>query len=424
MKIPILLTILIIFASYLYTRAKGKIEASKYLSKDIQYGPFTIKVSGKKMVDKKSGMVNYTNVTFEIFHEGKPVAFPDTEKDKNGAISFNTVFALPDAPDSTLLVRYPGNHLIYLKNGVPVVEDIPNFESIQFLDSQNGQPGPQSESIWNSEVSDLEHLDHIEGGRYLLVSRNTMIDLHAHKIWEINKDNKELENYNFPSPYNAALAFSPDHKSIVFHAEFQAWRAADKDLPDSNNALVVYDFEKDSGYVVKYDDTDTRMTNRFRDIDLKWLDTYFEWKKSPEGDRLHLRQLKKLPNWTGRYNPDYNNYVLYPVKPGMLPVFLDFALAQIGWSKDSIVHDEMHNNNMTRRIMIHSGDLKFEIQYKESGQELTIEKNHQESNMNPEVGILVKKIADAFDAELLGGKHQELFGRILSEAKQRQIDIN
>ena len=42
--------------------------------------------------------------------------------------------------------------------------------------------------------------------------------------------------------------------------------------------------------------------------------------------------------------------------------------------------------------------------------------------MNPAVKILVKKIADAFEAELLGGKHQELFGQIASEAKQRQVD--
>ncbi len=420
MKIPILLTLLIIFASYLYTLAKGKIEASKYLSKDIPYGPFTITISGKKEVDTKTGVVNYTDVTYGIFHKGKSVVFPDIERDKNGATFFKTVFALPNVPDPTLLVRNPRNYLVYLKNGVPVVEAIHNFESIQFLDSQNGQPSQRLESIWNNEVSNLEHLDSIEGGRYLLVDSKTIIDLQTHKIWEIKRDNNYLENYDFPSPPSPpfALAFSPDQKSIVFKAEFQAWNAADKDLPDSNNALVAYDFEKDSAYLVRYDDTDTRMTNKFKDIDLKWLDTYFEWKKTLEGDRLQLRQLKKLPNWTGRFDPDYNNYTLYPVNLGMLPIFLDFALEQIGGSKDNIVQDEMDNNNSIRRMMIHAGDLKFEIQYTEKDQRLVIEKNHQESNMNPDVKISVKKIADAFDAELLRGKHQELFGRIVSDVKQ------
>jgi len=44
--------------------------------------------------------------------------------------------------------------------------------------------------------------------------------------------------------------------------------------------------------------------------------------------------------------------------------------------------------------------------------------HHLYATKTPEYAALVKKIAEAFDAELRAGKHQEHFGRIVSEVKK------
>ena len=248
------------------------------------------------------------------------------------------VYTVPDAPYPTLVDGSQSLYLIYLKNNQllvePLVEQSRDFASLQLLDSENGQPGLYLEVYMKNETVNLDHLDSLKGGRYLMIFEHAILDVKTYKIWEMNKDNYPVDNYSYPSPHGA-LAFSPDQKSIVFHAEFQSWNTQVEDLPESEHALVVYNFETDKGYAVKYDDTDTRMTN-VQDIDYSWFTSYFEWEKLPEGDHLKFRQLKKLPNWTGKYDPKDSYYNLYPVKPGMLPAFLEFVLGQMGWTKENI----------------------------------------------------------------------------------------
>ena len=416
MKIALVCTILLLVAAYFYFKPA----ASNNFTKDLQYGPFTIRVSAStsKSFNINYGMVNTTSVAYAIFHDGKPIVFPGMLQNNTGLPFLWAVYALPGAPDPTLVAGSQSLYLIYLKNGVPVVEPIlqqgHDFASLQFLDSDNGQPGRYSEVFMKNKVADLEKLDSLEGGRYLMVSEHAVLDVQTRKIWVMNKDNHAVQNYSFPSPHGA-LAFSPDQKSIVFQAEFQSWNTGDKDLPDSEHALVAYDFEKDRGYAVEYDDTDTRMTS-VGDIDRQWFDTYFEWNIVPEGDRLQQRQLKVLPNWTGKYNPQDNYYTLYPVKPGMVSVFLEFVLAQMSWTKVNIVQDTT-GEYTGRRLNLGAGTVKLDIGFQEDEQKLTFS-NYLYDEKTPENVTLVKKIAEAFNAELQEGKHQEHFGRIFSETKR------
>lgn len=420
MKIALAFTALILVAAYLYSVFKDKLEASNNFSKNIQYGPFTVKVSAttSRGLNINTGVVNYTNVAYDIYYEGKPVAFPGVLQNNTGLPFLWAVYTLPDAPDPTLVAGSQSMYLVYLKNGSPVVEPIlkqgHDSASLQFLDSQNGQPGTYSEVYMKNKSTGLEALDSLVGGHYLMVSEHAVLDVQTRRIWQMNKDNNAVDNYSFPSPHGA-LAFSPNQKSIVFHAEFQSWNVQDRDLPDLEHALVVYNFEKDSGYAVKYDDTDTRMIN-LEDADYKWFNTYFEWKESPTDDHLQLRKLKTLPNWTGKYNLADNYYTIYPVKAGMLPVFLDFVLEQMNWSKANVLKDET-GEYTGRRLNLGSGEIKLDICLKEDEQTLTFSK-HLYDEKTPENETLVKKIADAFNAELSAGKHQANFGRIFSETKQ------
>lgn len=420
MKIALALAALVVLASFLLFARKSKFGSAKNIEKTITYGPFTIhaEASSGKSFNMNYGMASYTNVAYSIAYAGKPIAFPGTLQTNTGLPFLWRVYALAGAPDPTLVAGSQSLYLIYLKDGVPVVEPLleqhHDFASLQFLDSKNGQPGAYFEVFSKSDTADLDNIDSLEGGRFLMVSEHAVLDVQTRKVWRFNTRNEAVENYSFPSPHGA-LAFSPDQKSIVFRAEFQDWNTPDEELPDSEHALVVFDFEKDQGYAVKFDDTNTRLTD-VQNADFQWFERFFEWQKTPDGHRLQLRKLEKLPYWTGQYDPRDNYYTLYPVKAGMLPVFLDFVLKQMGWTKDNIVRDETHEYT-GRCLDLDSGETKLAITFKEDAQVLTFSKNLYVEH-SPAYQALVKKIADAFEAELGSGKHQEHFGRILSETKQ------
>lgn len=401
---------------YVFRKAIGADTTS--IQKEMAYGPFIIRaeaISGKTY-NINYGMVSQTNVSYSIWFEGKPVEFPSALQTNTGLAFLWRVYALPDAPISTLLAGSQSLYLIYIKDGQPIVEPVleqsREFASVQFLDSEAGQPGPFMEVFSRSDTLGMDQLDTLKGGRYLLVSGHQVLDIQSGKLMLFNKDNNAVDNYSYPQP-DGAIAFSPDRKKIVFNAAFQSWNTEQANLPDSEHALIVYDFETDKCYSVLYDDTDTRMKN-FADINLDWFNTYFEW--NTDGDTLSLKKWDKLPYWTGSYKETDNYYYLYPVKAGMLPVFKDFVLQQMGWGATNILSDKTAEYS-GRSIELGSGTTKLDIVFREDEQQISFSRGLYE-NDSPEYKTMVEKIAKAFDQELLSGKHQEHFGRIYSETKR------
>ncbi len=150
------------------------------------------------------------------------------------------------------------------------------------------------------------------------------------------------------------------------------------------------------------------------DINRDWFNTYFEW--NTNGDTLSLKKWDKLPNWAGSYSETDNYYYLYPVKAGMLPGFKDFVLAQMAWNETNIINDTSAEYS-GRTIELGSGATKFDIVFKEDEQQISFSRNLYETD-TPEYKMLVQKIAKVFNDELLSGKYQEHFGRIMSETKR------
>ncbi len=410
----LILTGLIFF--YLLRKVMGTDTTS--IQKEMAYGPFLIRVEAitGKTYNANYGMSNQTSISYSIWFEGKPVEFPSALQTNTGLPFLWRVYALPNAPAPMLLAGSQSLYLVYIKDGQPMLEPIleqsSDFASVQFLDSEAGQPGPFMEVFSKSDTVGMDQLDSLKGGRYLLVSGHVVLDIQTGKQMLFNKDNNAVDNYSYPQP-DGALAFSPDHKKIVFNAAFQSWNTEEANLPDSEHALIVYDFETDKGYSVLYDDTDTRMKN-IVDINLDWFNKYFEW--NANGDTLSVKKWDKLPNWTGSYRESDNYYYLYPVKAGMLPVFKDFVLQQMGWDATNILSDTTTEYS-GRTIEIGSGATKLDIVFKEDEQQISFSRNLYVED-SPEYKALIPKIAKAFDAELLSGKYQEHFGRIQSETKR------
>ncbi len=388
------------------------------IQKEMAYGPFVIRAEAitGKTYNINYGMVKQTNISYSIWFEGKPVVFPSALQTNTGLAFLWKVYALPDAPTPTLLAGSQSLYLIYIKDGQPIVEPVleqsREFASVQFLDSEAGQPGPFMEVFSRSDTLGMDQLDTLKGGRYLLVSGHQVLDIQSGKLMLFNKDNNAVDNYSYPQP-DGAIAFSPDRKKIVFNAAFQSWNTEQANLPDSEHALIVYDFETDKGYSVLYDDTDTRMKN-FEDINLDWFNTYFEW--NTNGDTLSLKKWDKLPYWTGSFKEKDNYYYLYPVKAAMLPVFKDFVLHQMEWDASNVLSDKTAEYS-GRTIELGSGTTKLDIVFREDEQQISFSRGLYE-NDSPAYKAMVEKIARAFDEELRSGKHQEHFGRIVSETKR------
>lgn len=419
MKTALSLAAVALLTVYFLSRSFGD---TSRVEKENTYGPFIIRASAStsKQFNMNYGMVNQTSVAYTILHNGKAVPFPAALQSNTGLPYLWRVYALPGTPDPTLVAGSQSLYLVYLKNGAPAVEPIlqqhHDFASVQFLDSDNGQPGPFVEVFARNEADEMDKLDSIEGGRFLMVGEHAVLDVKTRGIRHFNADNSSIDNYSFPSPHGA-LAFSPDRKSIVFRGEFQSWNTPDEELPDSEHALIVYNFEQDSGYAVKFDDSELRLLT-VEDMDRSWFETFFAWEKSPGGERLHLRKLERPPYWTGRFtvDGDYPYYTLYPVKADMLPAFLAFLEQQTGWTKANIIEDKFHEYT-GRMITFASGEMKFDVTLREDEQQLQFSK-HLYADPNPEYTARVKALADAFEAELATGKHQEHFGTIVSETRQ------
>ncbi len=419
MKVLVWVIVLIVIGVILfYILRKVKGADSNSFHKEITYGPFVIRADASTIntFNINYGRSKQTSISYSIWYEGKPVVFPSALQTNTGLAFLWKVYALPDAPTPTLLAGSQSLYLIYIKDGNPIVEPVleqgSDFASVQFLDSEKGQPGAFIEVFSKSDTLGMDQLDSLKGGRYLVVSGHVVLDVQTGKQMLFNKDNNAVDNYSYPQPHGA-IAFSPDHKKIVFNSAFQSWNTENANLPDSEHALIVYDFENDKGYKVLYDDTDTRMKH-IEDINLDWFNTYFEWNTS--GDTLSLKKWDKLPNWTGEYRETDNYYYLYPVKAGMLPVFKDFVLQQMGWNEMNILSDKT-TEYTGHTLELGSGATKLDIVFKEDEQQINFSRNLYEED-SPEYKAMVQKIARAFDEELLAGKHQEHFGRIVSETKK------
>ncbi len=309
--------------------------------------------------------------------------------------------------------------MVKIKNGRPVVTPIhkqfSDFATLQFLDSQTGQPGVVHTVSMISSDEDMDKIEVLEGGRLLLVCGLNVLDIESGEIWSFSTRGRSLDNYSFPAPHEAgALAFSPDQKSVVFHGEFQTWN---NDLTDyAKYAMVVFDFKTDKGYVLPYDDNELRLTS-FANVNYDWFASRFEWVKSDAGqDRLQLRPHEHPYPWLGQYKPRDNYFILYPVKAEMLEPFTDFVLDQLGWTRQAIVKDESQIYS-GRTIQLEWDGVKLDINIREDDRQISLSKHLylDVPSSDTTYTTIVKNIAEAFNHQLSQGEYQQYFDQPLRE---------
>src|SRR5690606_22811274 len=279
-----------------------------------------------KTLNMNYGFVNQTTVQYSVWYNGSRIAFPGNLQNNTGLPFVWKIYVLEGTTEPTLLVGSQSLYLVYLNGDQPVVDPIvvqgSDFATLQFLDSDKGQPGPGMTVFMTSTSSDMEKIDTLTGGDLLLVCGKTVLEVSTKKKWNFSQGKNEVDNYSFPIPQDA-IALSPDRQSIAFNGSFQTWNTEGENYPDSDHAIVVQNYKTDSSYSVVYDDTQLRLINT-EAVNRNWLESHFEWVEGTGGGFvLQLKDLSKPVNWIGRYSDSDNYYYLYPVKPSMMEAFTE-----------------------------------------------------------------------------------------------------
>lgn len=389
------------------------------VSKQIPIGPFVIQADAAtgKTFNINYGIVDSTSVAYSIWHDGKVIQPPGRLQSNTGLPYLWKVYSVAGTTEPTLIAGSQSLFIVKLKNGKPEVMELDSqfsdFATLQFLDSEEGQPGLEHTVFACSSVEEMDRIESLAGGSLLLVNGLMVLDFETGQQWKFSKDGRSLQNYSFPNP-PGILATSPDRNSIVFSGQFQAWNSTSKDFVE--HAMVVFDFRKDAGYIVPFDDTQTRLT-KIASLNRAWFESRFEWTKSDGGiDRLALRSPDKPYPWLGEYKDRDGYYYLYPVLPGMLDSFLQFTLDHLGWDRGQIISDET-KVYAGRTITFSKDELKFDINFREDERTITLSPYlylTDEAN-KAKHRTKVKWIADSFDERLAKGDFQEHFGKTLKD---------
>ena len=361
---------------------------------------FSVKYKGKTV--QVPGFDTYAGSLIEAPSKPKPVEH------------FWQALLLKDAPRPAVLVGIHSMHLITEENDqvkiIPLHEQESDFATYEWLDSDNGQPGPKNNVYLGDDSGSSRFLS---GGRYLMVNSRVVLDVQTLEVYPFDLITYEvlqkLHNYHAGNSFIAQ--FSPGKTQMVL--------IGNRDNPENRllyqYGLVVIDFKKNTAYDVPFDRTDTRFFSIW-DASQQWINTYFEWTKDPAGEeRIRLRKLDKLPFWQGRWSHDEQTgevvqYELKPVEDTMLPAFVDYIRTQVevvDEKTERIPHYEAGSPDEPSCYLVNANlHLK-------AGDDLNVYLNpvEQSLSLNTKNRGLIKQIGEGFDQEMQKGKFQEYFGR-------------
>jgi hypothetical protein len=335
---------------------------------------------------------------FSVYYKGKLIEVPT--KKENAKYFWQALF-LKDASQPAVLIGTHSMYLVTENNGEPKVtplhEQDGNFATFQWLDSENGQPGP-AERVYLGDDSARDRF--LSGGHYLMVNNQVVLDVKNLKVYPIEVNTyervKALDDYN---AYNSPLiGLSPGGTQMIMIGS----RSNPENRLLFQYALVMIDFLTNEAYAVPFNRTETRFFSIW-DGTPAWLTTYFEWKKDKTGrDQLVKRTFHKLPNWQGRFSNDHftgkvSQYKLIPVKASMLEAYFEFLET----------HYEV--TEVRRKEMPDFGTKSIHLKINGTELLLYFQQEEQSLSLSGDAEGVIEPFGKDFDAEMAKGKYQEYF---------------
>lgn len=378
-----------------------------------EWGPFTIETITQtgKSYNINYGMVNQTTISYGVKYKGEPLTISDNLETNTGLPGIWRVFFLKDAPTPSLLLGSQSLYLVTLENDKPVIKPLfeqgSDFASIQWLDSEGGQPGMYRE-VYSSDEGDKEV--ELSGGRYMAITHAVVLDTKTFELFPFNTNNEEIDGYHVSQ--RSAAAFSPDSAQVVYCG----YKQDEKDYMLNHYALVCYDFKAGKSYAVPFEKDSFYLKDDSK-ISSEWINDYFEWKLQDSGTlKLQLRTLDKKPYRKGivfyeRYQG--YKYILDPVSEPMLTHLATFIQNELQIPKDSVQHINEEYNN---RFIISYRGKTITVKYGEYGSDLIVTQEGEGLTM-AENKTLINSIGKGFNALLNQGQYQEEWQPIVSPAE-------
>lgn len=262
----------------------------------ITVGPFTVEA-----VERKIGAGGFPNTsgnpfkrtsvtTYRVLHKGKPVVPPGTTVDRGAP--WWEARVLSGAPQPALLLMEAGAVLLTEAGGQPRLQEVAPRGSPrrqwQWLDAQQGQPGPLT-------IVSLAHRPGqprvLSGGRWLSVYTEAVLDvqtlaIHRHKLNSTAVLDQLQRYYAAEKPM---LAFSPGGTQFVV--------AGSRDRPEELDlakrfeyALVAFDFARQQGTVLPIVLAEWGLKSS-ADIDAELARKVVGWRRGPDGrEQAFLRR--------------------------------------------------------------------------------------------------------------------------------------
>jgi hypothetical protein len=366
------------------------------------FGPFTVETvtqTGKRW-NINYGRVKYTNISYRAYYKDKPVLFGAKLETNTGVPGVWRIFNLKGAKAPALIAGSQSLYLVTIENDQPVTtplyEQGSDFAAVQWLDSENGQPGIYRE-VFSSDERDTDV--ELSGGRYMAITDAVVLDTKTFELFPFNTSNESINDY-YPGQ-RRAIALSPDSTQVVYGA-------ARQNAEDYSQGLICYEFKTGKKYLVTYDEKKLNVYDASK-LYPDWLMDYFEWTKNEQGElRLQLKTLNAEPNKKGiihfeRY-PGYQ-YMLYPVKETIVEHLYNFMLQELKFDTTQVqrVHEEFNY-----KYTIPYQGRTLIIQYGKYGNDLVL---FEEDDTTPfEVNkVIIQQIGKGFNALLSEGKYQEEF---------------
>lgn len=370
-----------------------------------ELGPFTLEkiTTTGKTWNVNYGRVNYTNIAYDVKYRGKPLQFGDSLETNTGLPGIWRVFLLKDAPIPTLLIGSQSLYLVQLQNDKPVIRPLhvqgSDFASVQWLDSEAGQPGICRE-IFSSDEYDTDSI--LTGGRYLALTGSAVLDTRTFELFPFDPNKEWIDGYSVAR--KNIYAFSPDSTQVVCCGQKQD----EVDYMKTHYAWVVFNFRDKTAYSVPFDSRALHMKLEER-IDQEWITDHFEWKKSDDGRyRLQAIQREIPPPQKGKLFFDRHigyQYEIDPVQEIMIEQVFQFIKKELQPDTTKITRTtEKYNDKYTipyqqTQLVLEYGKYGNDLMLKEDPPQLSYQENR----------ALMTRLAKGFNALLAAGHYQELF---------------
>lgn len=376
-------------------------------------GPFTIEGGARRVstgaFPNLSGKLfgRKTVSDYRVLYRGKPVAV----RGEDGRIDrFWDARALTGAPRPAVFVATRGAWLISEVDHAVDVETLvePSSDILrwQWLDTANGQPGPENAVTIRDSSTEART---IADGRLLFLGRSVVLNLDTlhHTSLPIERFETTQKLSGFHAGGGEVKVLSPQRTQIVLPGS----RYVDSFY---EYALVAFELTTGSAYAVPFDSNELRFASVW-DATPEWINHYFQWTRDPQGsERIQLRQPVRMLPWQGRMSyrhGDDVDYQLYPAGSGLTQPLRNLIETEFAARR---VAPPYGDPNDPYDISYEAAGKRFRLWYDAERRSLSVFPERIDGFVIEGTPELIEEIGTRFNAILATGAHQQEFSTYLS----------